>query len=109
MTNEVSEINWEEIMVKFSSLEGTIANFCKENKLNQHQLYYQRKKLEKENKPTFHAIDLNKEETINPTNTDNLIIAAKDIKIEIGKANIYIPANEIALLSDIIKELAKSC
>ncbi len=33
----------------------------------------------------------------------------KDIRIEIGKANIYIPANEIAVISDIIKELAISC
>ena len=49
MANEVSEINWEEIIEKFSSFEGTITNFCKENNINQHQLYYRRKKLAKEN------------------------------------------------------------
>lgn len=30
-------------------------------------------------------------------------------RIEIGKANIFIPANEITILSEIIKEIAKSC
>lgn len=33
----------------------------------------------------------------------------KDIRIEIGKANIYIPVNEIALLSIVLKELTNSC
>lgn len=108
MTKENSEINWDKIMNKFSSYEGTIVDFCKENKVSQHQLYYRRKRLEKEDKPTFYAIALNNEETNTSTIKDNIKVL-KDIRIEIGKANIYIPVNEIALLSNIVKELSKSC
>ena len=108
MTKEVSEINWDSIMRKFSSYEGTIADFCKENKVSQHQLYYRRKKLEKENKPTFHAIKIDKEQSKTPITKDKIKVN-EDIRIEIGKAKIYIPSNEIALLSDIIKEITKSC
>ena len=54
---------------------------------------------------SFHAISL-KEESLNIINENNTI---NNIKIEIGKANIFIPVNEIAILSEIIKEIAKSC
>ena len=69
-------------MNKFSSYKGSINEFCKENNVKQHQLYHRRRKL---------------------------VSITKDIRIEIGKANIYIPTNEIAALSDIIKDLARSC
>ena len=35
--------------------------------------------------------------------------ASKDIRIEIAKANIYIPVTETAVLKAILKELAASC
>lgn len=107
MAKEVSEINWDDIMNKFSTYDGIITNFCKENNIKPYQLFYQRKKLQRETKPTFHAIELNAKESNESPITNDYASKAKDIRIELGKANIYIPANEIALLSDIIKVLAK--
>ena len=107
MAKEISEINWTHVMNKFSTYDGVINHFCKENNIKPYQLFYQRKKLEKETKPTFHAIALNKKESIKPTITNIHVPGAKDIRIEIGKANVYVPANEIALLTDIIQILAK--
>jgi len=34
------ELNWEEILVKFNSYEGKIIDFCRENNISHHQLYY---------------------------------------------------------------------
>ena len=107
MAKEVSEINWTDIMNKFSTYDGVINHFCEENNIKPYQLFYQRKKLEKETKPTFDAIELNKKESIKPTITNTHVPGAKDVRIEIGKANVYVPANEIALLTDIIRVLAK--
>lgn len=109
MTKKVSEINWNQIMQKFSSYEGIIADFCRENKISQHQLYYRRKMLKKKSNPIFHGIQLNKEESTHHTNNRPQDSGMKEIKIEIGKANIYIPTSEITLLSNIIQELTKSC
>jgi len=107
MAKEISEINWTHVMNKFSTYDGVINHFCKENNIKPYQLFYQRKKLEKETKPTFHAIQLTNKESIKPTITSTHVLGAKDIRIEIGKANVYVPANEIALLTDIIRILAK--
>ena len=108
MAKEINQMNWDTIIQKFSSSEGSIIDFCRENNISHHQLYYRRKKLQKQSKATFHAIEFNAKEEVKPT----YITQAKenkDIRIEIGKSNIYLPANEIALLADIIKELVKSC
>lgn len=110
MPKENSKIDWEEIINKFSSYKGSIIEFCKENNIKQHQLYHRRKKLVSKTNPAFHAIALNKEsDTVTTKSNSSEVSFTKDIRIEIGKATIYIPANEIAVLSDIIKDLAKSC
>ncbi|NKF07111.1 hypothetical protein J1C67_00050 [Clostridium gasigenes] len=98
------------MMNKFSYYNGNINEFCKENNIKQHQLYHRRKKLVDKANLAFHAIALNKEESTVTTKSNNSEVSiTKDIRIEIGKINIYIPANEIAMISDIIKELAVSC
>lgn len=109
MSEEITEINWNEILEKFSTYKGVITHFCKENNIKPHQLFYQRKKLQRKNKKTFHAIDLNPAESTIPDVVNNSIQITNEIKIEIDKAKIYIPANEIALISTVIKELTKSC
>lgn len=110
MPKEKSKIDWEEIINKFSSYKGSINKFCEENNIKHHQLYHRRKKLSQKTNPAFHAIALNKDELVfNEQPISPEVNIAKDIKIEIGKTNIYIPANEIALISNIIKELAKPC
>jgi hypothetical protein len=91
-----------------SSYEGTITSFCKESNISKSQFYYYKNKFEQSSKPTFHAIVINNEES-NPQTVKNTVTGYKDIRIESSKANIYIPANEIALLSTILKELTKSC
>ena len=58
MTKEVSEINCEEIMNKFSTYDGIGTNFCKENNIKPYQLFYQRKKLQREAKPIFTKCDI---------------------------------------------------
>lgn len=110
MPKENSKIDWEEIMSKFSSYKGNINEFCKENNVKQHQLYHRRKKLVAKTNLAFHAIALDKDSsTITTKSNSSDVNITKDIRLEIGKVNIYIPANEIALLSDIIKDLARSC
>jgi hypothetical protein len=104
MGNEVSELNWTDILNKFAVYKGPIIDFCKENNIKHYQLYHQRKKLKKAATQTFHAIELKKDEAVK-----NEIIAAKDIRIEIGNVNIYIPIDDKASILNIIKELEKSC
>lgn len=103
-----SDETMRKILENFSSYEGTVTSFCKENNMSKSQFYYYKKRFEKSNKPTFHAIALKNDEFDPNIASDNAKVYS-DIKIEIGKANIYIPANEIALLSTILKEIVKSC
>jgi hypothetical protein len=104
MSKETSELNWTEIMIKFAAYKGPIMDFCKENNIKHYQLYHQRKKLKKAATQTFHAIELKKDEAVK-----NEIIITKDIRIEIGNVNIFIPANDKDSVLNIIKELARSC
>lgn len=101
--NSNENINWREIVASFSSYEGTLVNFCNANHISKSQLYYYRKKFEKENNIKFHAISMREERvkteiTVVPTNIPN-------IRIEIGAAKIYVPANEIAVLSSLLKDM----
>jgi transposase-like protein len=105
---EVNEINWEEILNKFASYDGVITEFCKSNGISPHQLFYRRKKLRKESQTNFHPIVLNEKMSSEP-NCDSNLPEIKDIRIEIGKATLFIPSNEVRILSDLVKELVKSC
>ena len=105
MVKVISDINWDEIMSKFSTNKASIIEFCKENKIKPHQLYHHRKKVKKESPPTFYAIPITKEETA----LNEPVTGSSDIRVEIGKVNIYIPSTDKAALLSIIKELAKSC
>ena len=101
--NSNENINWREIAASFSSYEGTLVNFCNTNHISKSQLYYYRKKFEKEDNIRFHAISMREERvkteiTVIPTDRPN-------IRIEIGAAKIYVPANEIAVLSNLFKDL----
>lgn len=97
--NEDKSIDWKAMIDKLSSYPGTIKDFCKENKIPEKQFYYHRRKLADKNKAVFHKIPLKSED--NPIVKNNI----SDIKIEVGKATIYIPANEIAVLTAIIRDL----
>jgi len=68
------------------------------------QFYSHKRNYEEENEPIFHVISFDEEKA-----ADIERDSTKDIKIEIGKLNIFILANEIAILSDIIKELVRTC
>ena len=98
--NKDRTIDWKAIIDKLSSYSGTIKDFCKENNIPEKQFYYHRRKLADKNKVVFHEIPLKSED--NPIVKNNI----KDIKIEVGKATIYIPANEIAVLTAIIRDLS---
>ncbi|MBW9159738.1 IS66 family insertion sequence element accessory protein TnpA [Clostridium tagluense] len=108
MAKKFNDVRWRGFLEKFSSYEGTVTSFCKKNNISKSQFYYYKSKLEQSSKPTFHAIAISNKES-NPQTVNNSVKGYNDIRIEIGKANIYIPANEIALLSNILKELSKSC
>lgn len=97
---------WREFIDKFSSYEGTVTQYCLENNLSKSQFYYHKRRFEKPAEATFHAISFKK---VQEVEIDNKAIDVKDIRIELGKASIFIPVNEIAVLSEIIKEIAKSC
>lgn len=97
---------WKEQLEKFSSYEGTVTDFCKENKLSKSQFYYHKKRLDLPKTTAFHAIKFNKENTVGEIINTTV---SKDIKIKIGKATIFIPLGEVAILSDVVKELIKTC
>ena len=99
-------IDWKEVVTTFSSYEGSLKDFCTMNGISKSQLYYYRKKFEKQGYVNFHAISMKEEKA----QTEINLISPKstDVRIEIGAANIYIPANEIGVLTSIIKELTSN-
>ena len=105
MAKRIDKETYREFIDKFSSYEGSVTQYCIENNLSKSQFYYHKRRFETPEDISFHNISL-KEESLNIINENNTI---NNIKIEIGKANIFIPVNEIAILSEIIKEIAKSC
>jgi len=108
MEKEASAINWEEIMTKFSSYDGVIAEFCRANNITPSQLFYRRKKLKEKSTINFHPIPLgeNKSSEFSCDSTPHKI---QEVRIEIGKATLFIPSNKIAILSEIVNELVKTC
>ena len=107
MSRKLSNEKWNEFISIFSSYEGTVSSFCKENNISKSQFYYHKRIAEvttNENIPIFQSISLNEEVDDNKSQ-----VASPEIRIEIGRVNIFIPANDIAILSNIIKELSKSC
>ena len=102
--NNNEKINWEEVVAEFSSYEGTLKDFCAANNISKGQLYYYRKKFEVKDNLQFHAISMKEEKA--QTTVTILPATQIDVRIEIGTAKIYIPANEIATLTSLIKELA---
>jgi hypothetical protein len=102
--NNTENINWKEIVATFSSYEGTLGNFCNANNITKSQFHYYKKKFKDEdNNLQFHAISM-REERIR---TETTVVQAdrSNIIIEIGAAKIYVPANEIAVLSNLLKDL----
>ncbi len=106
MANRIDNESWRDFIQKFSSYEGTVTEYCRENNLSKSQFYYHKRRFNEPSESTFHAISFEKE--IDLTMNDEST-ASNDIRIEIGKVNVFIPANEVALLSNIVKELTKSC
>lgn len=101
---------WKNILEKFSRHEGTIISFCKEHDVNVHRLYNQRMKLKNKNKTKFHAIDLNNiSDNENKLPCVNNTTPSAEIRIEIGKAKIYIYNYDKIALSNLLKEITKSC
>lgn len=98
---------WSEFFENFSTYEGSLSSFCKENNISKSQFYYYKKRFSESTKPSFHAISLNKKE---PTTKHETSIkrTPQNIRIEIGKAIVYIPANETTILKDVLKELSSS-
>ncbi len=108
MENQVSEIDWDKILKNFSSHEGTIRSFCKENNISVHQFYYRRRREGKNKKPEFHNICLN-EKGINEKPLKPIQKSESMIKIEIGKAKIFIPSEDKSSISSILKEIISIC
>ena len=107
MRRKLSNVEWNDFINLFSSYEGTVSKFCEENNISKTQFYYHKRRIEAAGSistPIFQGILLN-EKVI----ADKSEITCSDIRIEIGKANIFIPANEVVAISNIIKELSKSC
>lgn len=111
MLSEVPAVNWEDVLDKFSSYEGTIVEFCKQNNIKPHQLYYQRKRSENTAAPVFHAVkfrEKNSDKTIEEATPSNPC-SGSIVKIEIGKAKMYIPGNDKVSLSNVLKAIIQSC
>lgn len=102
MNKETGSINWTEIMDKFAKHEGSIMDFCRNNNIKHHQLYHQRKKLKKNITHTFHVLEVPETKVLENTNA-----IGQSIKIEIGNAKIFLPADDKGTLLSLIRELAK--
>ena len=100
---------WNEILSKFEDWEGSIVDFCKENQVNIHRLYYHRKKAKQENSKTFHRINLSNNTSVTPVTNKKTAVSNGGIKIEIGKANIFIEKDDFCALSNIVKVLVGLC
>lgn len=113
MISEAPDINWEDILDKFSSYDGTIKDFCKENNIIAHQLYYRRKRAKNNNNiPGFHAVSFKEKSTDRGINEEATVpnpYSGSVIKIEIGKAKMYIPGNDKVSLSNILEAIIQSC
>ena len=101
--NEDKTVDWKAMIDKLELYSGTIKDFCKENNIAEKKFYYHRRKLADNSKAAFHKISLKSENTstVSINNTS-------DIRIEIGKATIYIPADEIAALTAIVRNLSSN-
>jgi ribosome-associated translation inhibitor RaiA len=108
MMMNFNEKTWKELVKKFSSYEGTVTNYCKESNISKSQFYYYKKKLTKASTPLFHAIEVKPE--VSPfTKTKSDTKENMTIKVELGRANIYLPSENLDLLSAVIKEISKLC
>lgn len=103
MADIIINDKWKTLLDNFSSYNGTITAYCKENNISKSQFYYYRKKTGKVGQGVFHAITL-KERTEYKVDTTN----SNNIKIQIGNAKIFIPANEIAALKTVIEEICQN-
>lgn len=99
---------WKELLENFSSYEGTVADYCRENNITKSQFYYYKKKFTKSSTPIFHAIEV-KPEVYPLSKSKSDFKENKSIKIELGRANIYLPSENFDLLSAVIKELSRLC
>lgn len=110
MKQKETDEYWKDVLEKFSRHKGTIVSFCKENNVNIHRLYNQRMKLKSKNNVKFHAIDLN-----NISNKENELSCVNnhtpstEIRIEIGMAKIFLDNSDKIALSNILREITKSC
>lgn len=111
MYKKLDNETWEEYLNKFNSIKGTVTvkDFCNENNISKSQFYYHKRRLEKsENEsrePVFQAISLNNK--IDDVKKEKASL--REIKINIGNANITIPVSETTLISSIISELVQKC
>jgi len=106
MNDIENSINWKQLVNEFTSYEGTLISFCRQNNISKGQFYYYRKKFEEKENLKFHAISLKTEKL--ETQITMLQPKKADIRIEIGAAKIYVPANEIAVLSNLLKDLIEN-
>ncbi|MEY8285800.1 hypothetical protein AALA13_18640 [Lachnospiraceae bacterium 50-23] len=112
MLSDAPDINWEDILDKFSSYDGTIRDFCKENNISAHQLYYRRKRSKNNSVPVFHAVSLSEKSIDRDANKEVISsnpYSGSTIRIEIGKAKMYIPSNDKVSLSNILEAIMQSC
>jgi hypothetical protein len=108
MEMNFNEDTWKEFLEKFSSYGGSVTDYCKENDLTKSQFYYYKKKFNKKTNPTFHAIEV-KHGASTDLKVKNASKEISTIKIELGRAIIYIPSENTGLLSSLVKEILKSC
>lgn len=98
---------WFEIFEKLSNYKGPVTQFCKENGIKISTLYGKRKRLQKST-PIFHEIKINgNDEKIGVL--ENNFVDAKEIKIEVGKAKIYISNTDTETLNTVLKEIIRTC
>lgn len=106
-----TQVNWLDILRKFSSYEGTIAEFCTEHSIKIHQFYYHRRKAKKNELPVLHGIKVSEKDFTPPGGSGKRFCLEESapIQIEIGKAKIYIPSNDREALENILQIVISIC
>ena len=108
MKTTLSCTEWKEIITNFNSYSGSIASFCKQYEINQHQLYYQRKKIESVS-TTFISIPIKESNIMSPNNISDVEQDSTLINISIGKATLKMETINSDNLRLVLKTLLALC
>lgn len=98
----MENVNWDQILNDLKAHKGTLKEFCEKNNISQQTLYSKRKKANMINNVVFHEVKVSKIK-------EEVLAIKPEIKIKYGNLDISLSIDNIKLIAEFIKELAKEC